>query len=277
MRTTLDIDLQKDLTERFLDPKNGLLRGQDEADTSDHNVALVVMAMDGEVLAMISIPTFDLNAYREKANDLAHDEARRPLLDRAVAGAYPPGSTVKPLVATAALTEGVVTPSETIVCNGHLFANAPLAYRCTAAHGPMTTTMALEESCNVYFYTMGLRLGLERLTHWYSDFGFGAPTGIGLTDEIHGAVPNVAKMTDHDVAAREAIQIGIGQGSLTVSPLQMACAYATLLRAGARVQPRVVMGTPMKITGRIAIPPDALATVREGMELVVAGEQGDGA
>ncbi|MEI8197619.1 MAG: penicillin-binding transpeptidase domain-containing protein, partial [Phycisphaerae bacterium] len=280
VRLTLDVELQKQLTDAFLDPKRNLLKAQDPTDPTDHQVALVILAMDGQVLALITTPTNDLNTYREHIREWLVDETNRPLLNRTVASVYPPGSIVKPLVAAAALMENVTNPQESVVCRGYLFPNQPHMFRCSIysetgnTHGPMHLETALEASCNIYFYTMGGRLGLERLTHWFSDFGLGAETGIGLGEETSGSLPHSTQLSDVDLARREAIFLGIGQGAISTTPLQMANAYATLLRGGMSITPRLLLDAPMKHEQRFTLTPEAQATIRRGMELVVAGDQG---
>ena len=138
----------------------------------------------------------------------------------------------------------------------------------------MNMEQAIEESCNVYFYTMGKRLGLEKLTGWYQEFGLGSPTGIGI-DESAGSLPNMLRYTDADMAARESIQMGIGQGSLTATPMQMACAYATVLRGGVKIAPRLLMDDKSaRVPQQVSIPASSLFPVRHGMDLVVAGAKG---
>ena len=191
MRLTLDIELQKDIQNALQHSDPSLLLGQDG---QVHPVALVILnAADSKILAMISLPTFDLNTYDQHVTELLHDQINTPLLNRVVQAGYPPGSTVKGLVATAALTEKVVTPEETIVCTGHLFPNILDAYRCDAVHGPVQLVTAIEVSCNIYFYNMGMRLGYDRLGEWYRYFGFGAVTGTGLAEEFAGHAPTPAR------------------------------------------------------------------------------------
>lgn len=270
LRTTIDIEMQRQLTVALLDPNRDLLKGNDG---QNHNVAMVIMGVDGQVYAMITTPTYDLNRYRELYRELASDNVNMPLLNRAVSGAYPPGSTAKPLVAVAALTEGVVSAGEEVICQGHLYPSQPNLLRCTAVHGPVNVELALEESCNVYFYTMGKRLGLEKLVAWDRAFGLGSRTGIGLIEERRGSLINPARIQDPDIANHEAIQMGIGQGSMVVTPLQMACAYTALLR-GEQIQPRLLLAGEMKTGMKLPISPNVRDTVRRGMEMVVSGSAG---
>ena len=274
VRLTLDLALQRELMQAMADPARGLRKGQDGL---EHPVAVVVMNIsNGEILAMISMPSYDLNAWEQDKGRLIKDEKNAPLNNRALMPC-PPGSTIKPLVAMAALEEGVVSPEEAIVCagspTGHLFPNRPGIFTCLGVHGPITLTHALEKSCNVYFYTLGMRLGLERESRWFGNFGLGRRSGIEL--ESSDSAGRLAR-TD-EVRARgpsgeqgESIQEGIGQGELWVSPLQMASAYATILRGGTWVSPRILVDTPVRSETRMALGAGHVAVVRQGMELVTA-------
>lgn len=271
VRLTLDARLQKDLQDALLDPRRTLLQG---ADGKNHLVTVVVTNMQGEVLLMLSLPTYDLNHLEEQRNTLLADTNNRPLLNRAIAAPYAPGSTIKPLLAAAGLTEKVITPSETITCNGFLFPNRPNVFRCLyytdfhATHGPLRLAEALEKSCNIYFYTLGWRLGLKRELDWFDTFGIGHPTGIELK-ESEGVIPDRKDLRDAEASKTESIFLGIGQGQVSTTPLQMANAYATLLRSGEVIEPHLLADAPLKRSRPVTLAPDVLAAVREGMVKVV--------
>ena len=278
VQLTIDMELQKDLEAALQDANRHLLRGQDG---QDHPVALVILdAANSDILASVSLPGYDPNTFDQHATELLHDQANRPLLNRVIQCSYPPGSTVKGLVAAAALSEKVTAPQDIITCNGHLFPNQPGVYRCWyyadyhAVHGPMHLVDALEQSCNIYFYTMGQRLGYDGMSKWYRAFGFGAPTGVGLAEEAGGIAPTPGGVVDPEAAKREAIFLGIGQGHIQVTPLQLANAYATLLRGGTKIAPRLVQSNVPPVIERLAIATDQLAVVREGLFRVVNGEHG---
>ena len=243
VKLTLDVALQHDLYNALLDPAKHLLRGQDANDTKNHFVALVIMSLDGQVLSMISLPTYDPNQIDALRAQLNADEANRPLANRALEG-YQPGSTVKPLLASAALTEGVITPETTITCNGYLFPNRPGSFRCSiyvetngrVTHGPLQLEDAIAQSCNIYFYNVGRMLGLEKLSHWFDLYGLGRDTGFELR-ESNGFIPTTQALADPDAAKTESLFLGIGQGRVNATPLQMANAYATLLRGGLDIAP----------------------------------------
>ncbi len=278
VQMTLDIKLQEAIEKAVMEPSGKLRMG---ADNQTHAVAIVVLDMEGRVLVMYSSSTYDLNLYDEQRVELNTNTEEMPLINRALSAAYPPGSTIKPLVAAAALSEGLVRAQETITCNGHLFANRKDQFRCLRyvnyglTHGPLPLSQAMEVSCNIYFYTLGQRLGLERFLTWLDVFSLGRDTGFELrTGNVDGNIPSREVLQDASTAAAESLQLGIGQGRLAVTPLQMANAYATMLRGGEEIAPRILASTPEVRTKRAVISPATVAALREGMELVVHGEKG---
>ena len=272
VQLTLDAALQRDLYAALKDPATGLTSRVLNSDKSllqgddgkEHFAALVVMRTDGQLLALISYPSYDPNTLDANRSQLMHDTYRFPMLNRATSATYPPGSTVKPLLASAALTEHVITPTEEINCTGHFYPSRPDILRCDATHGPVALVEALTLSCNVYFYTVGQRLGVERLTQWYGNYGFGRDTGMELP-ESGGNLPQPDRL-DPEAAKSDAIQLGIGQGPLDVTPLQLANAYATLLRGGLAVAPRILAATPVRQTPAVSFSSQDLALIRQGME-----------
>ena len=206
---------------------------------------------------------------------LNSDIYRRPLANRALQ-AYAPGSTVKPLLASAGLTENVITPQTTVVCNGFLFANRPTMFRCSiyqetngrVTHGPLELEDALALSCNIYFYTLGGKLGIDRLVHWFDAYGLGRDSGFELP-ESDGVIPRLTENRDASDERTEALQLGIGEGPLTATPLQMANAYATLLRSGLEIAPRILLNAPQVRNQRFQLDPAILATVKSGMRAVI--------
>jgi penicillin-binding protein 2 len=131
----------------------------------------------------------------------------------------------------------------------------------------MSLVPAIAQSCNVYFYTVGQRLGLERLSDWYGRYGFGRQTGMELSEATGNLPPRT--LADSDSRWRESLFLGIGQGTIDVTPLQMASAYATLLRGGTVIQPRILAATRMQQSQPFTLAPNVLATVQEGMQKVV--------
>ncbi len=175
---------------------------------------------------MASSPVFDQEKFirgmkKEEWLALTRDTSH-PLLNRCIGGTYPPGSTYKPLVALAALKEGLVTPDTTFFCPGHIeFAGRK--YRCWRphGHGSMAVVNAIIQSCDVYFYQSGLRLGVDHLAHWVKAFGLGERTGIGLPGESPGLVPT-SKWKRQALGVPwqkgETLSIAIGQGFDSATP-----------------------------------------------------------
>jgi penicillin-binding protein 2 len=275
---TIDIQLQK-VAESCLEGRTG-----------------AIVALDpnnGAILAMASSPLFDQEKFirgmkREEWQALSRDR-NHPLLNRCINGTYPPGSTYKPLVALAALQEGALTPDTGFSCPGFLeFADRK--YRCWRAHGhgSMSMVPAIIQSCDVYFYQSGLRLGVDRLAHWVKAFGLGERTGIGLPGESPGLVPTSAwKKQALGVPWQkgETLSIAIGQGFDSATPLQMTLAYAAIANNGKLWQPFVVQRIEGhgpdevdeirgKLKQKIAIEQRYFDVVKKGLLGVVESEQG---
>jgi penicillin-binding protein 2 len=230
---TLDMDLQKTV-ESLLEDKTGAI--------------VAVDPTDGAVLAFGCSPSFDQEKF---IRGLSKDEwlalskdPRHPLLNRVSGAAYPPGSTYKPFVALAALEEGVISATSTFICPGYLqFADRK--YRCWRehGHGSMSVERAIIESCDVFFYQTGLKLGVDRLAQYVTMFGLGERTGIGLQGEHPGLIPTSwwkKQATGIPWQKGETISISIGQGFDLATPLQMALGYAAIANNGKLWQPYVV-------------------------------------
>ncbi len=214
----------------------------------------------GAVLTLVSNPVYDPNAFvdgiREKAFRKLATNPGRPLDDRAINGLYPPGSTIKPFYAYAALQAPWFHPHKHIVCPGywHLPHNAHL-FHCwkPLGMGRVDLKKAIEESCDVYFYRLAFRQGIDRMTRYLTDFGFGHRTGIDLPGESRGLVPTKAwiKATKQPWYPGQTVITGIGQGPLLVTPLQLADAVATIAHHGVRMRPEIVRGIVDPITHRV--------------------------
>jgi len=256
VRLTLDANLQA-AAENAL--RYGVALAQDNGEWAADGGAIVAMdPNDGEVLALASAPTFDPSVYvgrvRPKALErLAAPEANYPTLNRAVAGLYPPGSTFKPVTALAAIQEGLLSTSEQIQCTGSIKAGEDQqVFRNwdPNKNEPMTLTTALANSCDTYFYDVALR-AYERpdtpIQKWARRMGFGQETGIDVGPEGEGLVPTPAWRKRHFESAwdqqwrpGDSIQLGIGQGDMLATPLQMTRMYALIANGGKLVQPRIV-------------------------------------
>jgi penicillin-binding protein 2 len=239
-----------------------------------------VVAIDphnGDVLAFVSTPTFDPNAF---ARGLTYAEYAAlsgdidvPLYDRALRGVYPPGSTVKPMVALAALEYGVVQPEDTRFCQGYFqLPGDSHRYRDwkKGGHGTVNMHSAIAQSCDVYFYGLAERLGIDRLHDFLAQFGLGAQTGIDISGERPALLPSrdwkkkAFKSKDLQVwFPGETVITGIGQGYMLVTPLQLAHVAATISMRGKRYAPRLVTRIRDARTGRIReLPPRELPPVK---------------
>lgn len=231
-----------------------------------------VVALDprtGEVLALVSHPSFDPNLFVRgiPAADWRAlvEHARHPLSNRAIQGQYPPGSTFKIIMAAAALEEGIINPFTHLSCRGSMwFGNR--RFRCwkKGGHGSVNVHQALVQSCDVFFYQVGQRLGIDTIAQYARAFGLGVPTGIALENEKAGTVPDPAwKRRRFGVPwyAGETVSVSIGQGYVTTTPLQMAEAIAAVA-TGRRFRPHLVRriespsGEPVR-----EFPPEEVATL----------------
>jgi len=270
---TIDIALQEALEDAFA------RHTADKGLTAATGAIVVLDVPTGQVLALVSVPTFDLNDYRKDYSRLVSDEVLLPLRHRAVAQCYAPGSTVKPVVAMAAIADGRITPETTFTCEMGLF---PLSSdgrpKCWSAkhhfgHGSINVSDAIRYSCNVYFAHVGNAVGPARLCEWYRLFGFGALPGTGLPSEAAGLVPTdswMRKVENRRLSIGDAWNMAIGQGSFSASPLQVANAMATVARGGICMSPVIVLeGGPKRVTNHLPISDANVAAVHKGMRDVV--------
>jgi penicillin-binding protein 2 len=240
MRLTLDLDLQEAGDAAL--SEQGLYGGY---------VAMDVR--DGEILAMGSNPTFDPAVLTEptqkQVDALYRDPVAAPLANRAIAGAYPTGSTFKPITSIAALASGEVTPTEAIYDDG-VFTLGGIDFKNAGgvAHGSVAMQRALTVSSDVYYYTLGDRMYPgTKLQEWAHRLGIGRDTGIDVPGELPGLLPTPAwrnelyreKLTDRPWSAGDNVNLSVGQGDLQASPLQMAVAYATIANGGEVPRPHL--------------------------------------
>ena len=262
-----------------------------EAALGDHRGAVVALdPINGDVLALASHPGFDPSLFSRGLTRTEYarltDNEDKPLLNRALRGAYPSGSTIKPVMALAGLNYNVVDPERREFCNGsfHLPGSAHL-YRegKGGKHGAMNLVDAVAKSCDVYFYNLAAQLGVERIAQFAGLFGIGSLTGIDISGEKPGLLPTPAwkkqafkRPQDQIWFPGETVNFGVGQGYLLVTPLQLAHMAATLAGQGQRFQPRVVMGVrdtngtitktvPVALPGAAGISATHWALVLRGM------------
>jgi penicillin-binding protein 2 len=249
---TIDSSLQK-LAESLFDNQRGSL--------------VAIDPNNGEILAMVSMPTFDpnlfVNGISNKDYSSLRDSHDRPLFNRALTGQYPPGSTTKPFFGLAGLEYNVVSQNQKKFCGGYYqLPNDDHRYRDwkKEGHGQMDLKDAITQSCDVYFYDLSYNLGIDRMSTFMRQFGFGAKTGIDTTGERSGLMPS----REWKRGARgmpwfpgETLITGIGQGALLVTPLQLASATGALANRGTRYRPQLVKGIRQS-TGeeQIVIPPE---------------------
>lgn len=245
--------------------------------------SVLIDAPTGEVLALVSQPSFDpalfaaglsAAAWRQLAGDPRH-----PLVDKAIAGTYPPGSAFKPVIAAAALSAGVLTPQTRIFCSG-VFRLGNAVFHCWkhGGHGALTVRNAIKQSCDVFFYETALRLGIDRLAVGAQRFGFGSPLGLDIPGEAAGLIPTPEwrRIAGRPWQKGQTVIAGIGQGAVLATPLQIAVMAARLV-TGRKIVPRLVRaGGAAGAFPPIAIDPAALALVRDGMDAVVNEPGGTG-
>jgi penicillin-binding protein 2 len=213
----------------------------------------------------------------------------RPIQNRAISGQYPPGSVLKAIVAAAALEESVIDPDERVFCPGR-FRLGRRTYRCwkRGGHGSVDLREAIKSSCDVYFYQLGLKIGIDRLAVIARGFGLGRRTGIALGQENAGLVPTSEwkeRRFGEVWMKGETVSASIGQGFNLVTPLQLAVAFAAIANGGKRFRPRLVLSTQARddlatpgpapeLLGTVPVDPAHLARVADALEAVVAEEGG---
>ena len=272
LRLTIDLDIQR-AAEQALDGHNG-----------------AIVAMDphtGEILAMVSRPTFDPNQFSVR---LSHSywqsilsNPDHPLLNKAIQAQLAPGSTFKIIMSVAGLQEGIAQDLH-VGCNGgatfygHFFA-------CDAHHGAVNIHNAIPYSCDTFYYTLANKLGIDKIAEYATALGLGQHTGVDLPDEASGTVPSTAwaeKQYHRKWYAGETISVGIGQGAVTATPIQMARAIGGIASGGVLFRPHLVFPGeagaqfedslhqtyPGAGDKRIALTPDAWQTITDGMAQV---------
>jgi len=277
---TLDLELQKAA----------------EVAMADKRGAVVALdPQNGDILAMVSKPDFDPNLFARGISPenwkAIVDNPAHPLQNRAIQGQYPPGSVFKILVAIAGLEEKMITPETTFQCSGsYQFGNRE--YRCwkKEGHGQVKLRKAIVESCDVFFYQLGMRLGVDRIAKYASVAGLGGPTGFPLGRERPGLVPTSSwKMKRFGVPWQggENLSAAIGQGYNLATPLQIACTLSALFNGGKYYQPRIARNiraphgedlkdSPPLVLRNIPISAETTEFVREALWGVVNSPGGTG-
>lgn len=272
---TIDVGLQEYIAKRL----------------GDESASVVVMDVrNGDILSMVSNPSFDSNDFnRGLSNDLWKslvDNERAPLINKSIAGMYSPGSTFKMIVLLAALEKGVINADHKIHCNGeyHL-GNAKFHCWKRHGHGSVDAKDAIAQSCDVYFYEIAKRTGIDRIAATARKFGFDAPTGVDLPGERGGLMPTrdwKRMKRDEPWHQGETVISGIGQGFILATPLQLALMTSRIANGGLAVVPhltRAVGGNPIPVVtpdgqNSLNIPPRHMDLVKLGMDAVMNGERG---
>jgi len=280
IQLTIDADVQKATEDGF------------EA-TGFNGAAVVLDPRNGEVLAFTSRPAYDPNAFavgidRATWSELNTDDLR-PLQNRALQGRYSPGSTFKMAVGLAGLEEGVITPDFHVFCGGGQTFYGRF-FKCwqKGGHGSIDLRHAIEQSCDVFFYTVGSMLGVDKIHKWATLFGLGVKSGIDLPNELQGLVPSTEWKAQNTKEKKwypgETISVAIGQGQVSVTPVSLAVYTATLANGGTRVTPHLVKAMddgaelkpvpPPAPQSKVDVSSEKLQAIRDGMWLVVNGDRG---
>ena len=280
LKLSIDIDLQEACVSAL--------------DTFCCGAAVAMDPRNGEILAMASYPGYDANIFSsvipESLWQQISGDSTYPLLNRPLNGQYPPGSTVKLVTIGAALEEGVINQNTTLkpCTGGYRFGNR--VFRCweLAGHGSLNAAHSLEQSCDVFMYQLGLKLGLDILSRYFSECGFGQPTGIDLPGEFPGLNPNRQyynkRYGENGWTRALILNISIGQGELLVTPLQLAQFFCGLANNGIVYRPHIVKtikypdgrenSLAPQISFKLPFSSSTLEILKEGMRLVVEGKHG---
>ncbi|MDJ0834224.1 MAG: penicillin-binding protein 2 [Gammaproteobacteria bacterium] len=229
---------------------SGLQQLAEDLFADERGSVVAIDPANGEVLALVSMPSFDPNLFVNgisiKDYGALRDSPSRPLFNRALTGQYPPGSTTKPFFGLAGLEYSVVGPKKSVYCGGYyLLPNEERRYRDwkKEGHGKMDLHDAIAQSCDVYFYDLSYAMGIDRMSEFMQQFGFGRLTGIDSTGEQSGLMPSrewKRRARGMPWFPGETLITGIGQGALLVTPLQLAVATAALAKQGDLYRPHLV-------------------------------------
>lgn len=251
IKLTINSDFQREL-DKILADHIALLKTkptQKEGNLANAGALAVIDVKTGAVRGISNFPTYDINDYLNNYSEVA-SRPDSPLINRAIDGQYRPGSTFKPVTAAAALNEGIIAGTDTVVCTGRYVFFQGYQPGCTGVHGNISVSRAIQHSCNIFFYDVGRRTGINSIDTYSALFGLGQPLGL----EIGGAAGTVsspevvaqkrasADGTPGTWVPGDVIMTAIGQSETAVTPLQMAVQAATLANKGVRYKPYMVEG-----------------------------------
>jgi penicillin-binding protein 2 len=264
-----------------------LQQAMEEAMGGRPGSAVALDPRNGEILAMVSLPSYDPNEFAKGIEPAAWNAVSKdpltPLMNRVIQGQYSPGSSFKVMMSLAALQEGAITPQTKFHCPGFLnIYNTTFRCHKVEGHGSIDLRRAIALSCNVYFYNVGVRLGIDRIARYARLLGLGSPTGVDLPSETSGLIPDPdwkRKVYKDKWYPSETVSISIGQGGVLATPLQMARLAAVVANGGRLVKPhliKAVAGVPVPPPepADLGFHPSVVAAVRAGMVAVV--EEGTG-
>ncbi|MDA0339461.1 MAG: penicillin-binding protein 2, partial [Proteobacteria bacterium] len=270
---TVDLDLQRYTMERL----------------GEQSAGVVVMNIhSGEVVSIASAPGFNPNDFNfgisnENWKGLL-DDPRKPLLNKPIQGQFPPGSTFKMIVAMAAIEAGVATPDHQVWCSGHTtLGNHRFHCWKRGGHGWLDMIGSMEQSCDVYFYDIARKVGVDKIAEMARRFGFGDVLGIEIDGEAKGLVPTSTwkrRVIGEPWQEGETLVLGIGQGLMLSTPLQLAVMAARIANGGYAVTPRLVRkdetatGTAADHFEPVGVSPEALSIAQDGMIAVMEGVHG---
>ncbi|MDX1443750.1 MAG: penicillin-binding protein 2, partial [Gammaproteobacteria bacterium] len=247
---TLETEAPTPGTDLYLSIDAGLQKAAYEALGEFKGAAVAIDPNNGEVLALVAKPAYDPNLFVDGIDSRnfrrLNEDPRRPLFNRAVVGTYPPGSTIKPMLGLAGLHYGVVTSTHSTMCRGFfLLEGNPRPYRDwkREGHGHTDMDKAIAESCDVYYYELAVELGIDRIHEFLERFGLGHETGIDLIGERDGLLPSrewKRRTRNMPWFPGETVNVGIGQGFMLTTPLQLAHSTARLAMRGKAFEPRLV-------------------------------------
>jgi len=266
--------------------------------------AIMMDPKNGEVFSLVSLPSFDPNEFSQgltqKRWDYLSSHPSKILHNKCIQGTYSPGSTFKMIVGIAALEMGLIDENTEQLCEGYFRYNRTQVH-CwkRSGHGNLNVVQALENSCNIFFYKIALEVGVDKIYEYSRKFGLGLETGIDLSNENNGVIPNKEwkqKKYNEVWYPGETLPVGIGQGYVSVTPIQLLNYISSIANDGYVVKPRVVKAVIRKIPDeedekkrfrtqlnftevqrrKIDLLPTTLNTIREGMRLNVQGKNGTG-
>ncbi len=283
---TIDLDMQlaceKALEETIRNISSSFESAKDGRD-ADAGSIVVIDVNTGDILAIASYPTYEIKTFTSEYNNLLNNKAN-PLFNRALAGTYAPASTFKPLVGIAALEEGIITSDEEILDTGkytHFKDYQPACWiynQKGGTHGLVNVAEAIRDSCNVFFFDVGRRLGIEKIDSYAAKFGFGQNSGIELSGEEKTGVvagPENRKQSGEIWYPGDVCQTAIGQSDTLVTPIQLANYMATLANGGTRYKPRLIKAVENVGGGVLKeSAPEVLAKIdmsKENQEAILSG------